>query len=101
MRVVKRMVWRILGLWVFGLSTVAGFSQQQPDDALKLLDRVAKHYEDAETVLIEMTEQGTAHAPLYDSRETKTLSAYEALGGRFRYEGTSWGGSGLIVSDGT
>jgi thiol-disulfide isomerase/thioredoxin/outer membrane lipoprotein-sorting protein len=101
MRVVKRMVGRILGLWVFGLSTVAGFSQQQPDDALKLLDRVAKHYEDAETVHIEMTEQGTAHAPLYDSRETKTLSAYEALGGRFRYEGTSWGGSGLIVSDGT
>jgi thiol-disulfide isomerase/thioredoxin len=101
MRVAKRTIRRILGLWVFGLSSVAGFSQNQPDDALKLLDRVAKHYEEAETVHIEMTEQGTSHAPLYDSAQTKTLSAYETLGGRFRYEGTAWGGSGLIVSDGT
>jgi hypothetical protein len=31
-----------LGLWVFGLSSVAGVSQQQPDDALKLLDRIAE-----------------------------------------------------------
>lgn len=102
MRVAELTIWRILGLWVFGgLSMVAGFSQQQPDDALKLLDRLAKHYEDAETVHIEMTEQMMSHAPLYDQSQTKTLSAYEALGGRFRYEGTSWGGSGLIVSDGT
>jgi thiol-disulfide isomerase/thioredoxin len=101
MRVAEGTIRRILGLWIFGLSSVAGFSQQQPDDALKLLDRVAKHYEDAETVHLEMTEHGTSHAPLYDSTQTKTISAYEALGGRFRYEGTSWGGSGLIVSDGT
>ena len=42
MRVTEQVIQRILGLWVFGLSSVAGVSQQQPDDALKLLDRVAK-----------------------------------------------------------
>jgi thiol-disulfide isomerase/thioredoxin len=101
MRVAERTVWRILGLSVFVLSSVVGFSQQQPDDALKLLDRVAKHYEDAETVHLEVDERETAHAPLYDSTQATTLSAYEAPGGRFRYEGTTWGGSGLIVSDAT
>jgi hypothetical protein len=52
---------------------VAGVSQQQPDDARKLLDRVAKQYEEAETVPIEMTEQARSHAPPYYSSQTRTL----------------------------
>jgi hypothetical protein len=63
MRVTEQVIQRILGLWVSGLSSVAGVSQQQPDDALNLLDRVAKQYEEAETVTIEITEQARSHAP--------------------------------------
>jgi hypothetical protein len=73
MRVTEQVIQRILGLWVSGLSSVAGVSQQQPDDARKLLDRVAKQYEEAETVPIEMTEQARSHAPPYYSSQTRTL----------------------------
>jgi len=38
---------------------------------------------------------------MYDQSQTEKLSADVASGGRFRYEGTGWRGSGLIVSDGT
>jgi thiol-disulfide isomerase/thioredoxin len=91
-----------LALWTFcGLVEMTASAQQAPEDALKLLDRVAKHYENAETVHIEVTRQETSHAEGYDSSQTITMSAYEAPGGRFRYEGTGWTGSGLIVSDAT
>ena len=76
-------------------------AQQMPDNALKLLDRVAKHYEDAESVHLEATLQNSSHNDLFSESSTEMLSAYVAPGGRFRYDGTDHSGSGLIVSDGT
>lgn len=68
MRVTEPAIRRILGPWVFGLNGVA---QQQPGDALKLLEPVAKHYEEAETVHIEMTEQATSHALRCTTRQRR------------------------------
>jgi thiol-disulfide isomerase/thioredoxin len=104
MRVAQPTIWRLAewAVWVFSILSIATVSAQQgPDDALKLLDQVAKHYENAETVHVEAIQEDTSHGERYDSSQAKTISAYEAPGGRFRYEGTSWTGSGLIVSDAT
>lgn len=94
-------------LWFLALFSIALpyclHAQQQPADAdaLKLLDRVAKHYQDAETLHLEATVHYTSHNDLSNDSQTSMLSAIIAPGGRFRYEGTNYGGSGLIVSDGT
>lgn len=76
-------------------------AQRSDADALKLLDRVVAHYQDAETVHLEATVSGHFHTDFSDQTSTSIRTAYVAPGGRFRYEGADSSGSGLIVSDGT
>ncbi len=93
---------RCLALFAALLPSCAPAQPQRTDaDALKLLDRVVKHYQDAATLHVEATVNITSHTTLSDQTQTSTLSATIAPGGRFRYDGVTSRGSALIVSDGT
>lgn len=93
---------RALGFFVLLISpSTLALGQRSEDDALKLLDRVVAHYQDAETVHLQATTRQQFHTDYSDDTSTSVLSAYIAPGQRFRYEGADSSGSGLIVSDGT
>ena len=74
---------------------------QTDEGALTLLERVTKHYRDAESVHLEATVLSESHNEYEDGTRRSMLSAYVAPGDRFRYEGRDASGSGFIVSDGT
>lgn len=77
------------------------FAQQSDNDALKYLERIVAHYQNAETVHLEATVTNHVQSDYSDQKNTAILSAYIAQGKRFRYEGADSAGSGMIVSDGT
>jgi len=93
---------RLLGLFILFLAPCSiALGQRSDDDALRLLDRVVAHYQNAETVHLEATVRAHFQTELSDQTSTSIFSVYTAPGGRFRYEGAVSSGSGLIVSDGT
>jgi thiol-disulfide isomerase/thioredoxin/outer membrane lipoprotein-sorting protein len=95
---VRRSILFVLMLAVIVSSSCA---QQPSEDALKLLDKVAAHYRDAEYLHLEATTLITIHSPRRDGSETGSFSVRLAPGGRFRYRGEDSQGSSEIVSDGT
>ena len=88
--------WSVLLLLVTG-----NMLAQTGNDALSLLDRITKHYREAESVHLEATIRADSHNEYEDGTRRSVLSAYVASGGRFRYEGRDASGSSFIVSDGT
>ena len=71
-----------------------------PSAGLELLKEVAKRYAEAKSYYIQSVEE-TSSSSEYDRSWQKTaMSAAEAPGGRFHYEGTSFTGSAAKVSDG-
>jgi len=86
---------------VLFLFVLPAMSQQTDANALKLLDRVAQHYQDAEYLHLEAVQKSENHTELSDDEQHSVFSAYIAPGNRFRYEGQDAWGSGFIVSDGT
>lgn len=72
-----------------------------PNPALQLLDKTVAHYNQANTLHLEATTLSSRRTELSVNTMTMTLNVTIASGGRFRYEGNSFMGSGLLVSDGT
>ncbi len=93
------MRWIVLLVLLF--AAPANAVAQTREDALSLLERVTKHYRDAESIHLEATVTTVTHNEYQDGSSRSILSAYTASGGRFRYEGQDSSGSGSIVSDGT
>lgn len=76
-------------------------AQGAGNDGLKLLDQVAQRYVQAKTVHIEAVEETRSTVGEWSSSYQKELlTAFEAEGKRYRYDGTNSSGSGLVVSDG-
>jgi outer membrane lipoprotein-sorting protein len=71
-----------------------------PSEGLELLKQVAQHYADAKSYYIESVQEGT-YSTEYDRTWRKSvLTAAEAPGNRFRYEGHTYGSNAIKVADG-
>jgi outer membrane lipoprotein-sorting protein len=77
------------------------FSQSSDNDALKLLDEVAKQYQTATSSHIESVTEQRSSSELSSTWSKQFLTAYEAPGNRYRFEGRARSSEGLVVSDGT
>ena len=87
------------------LLVVTGALAAQPTlapspDGLQLLKRVAQHYADAKSYLIESTEENNMSSQYSRDWQKTDLVAAEAPGGRYHFEGHGQLGSALRISDG-
>lgn len=86
-------------------ATTIAFSQSSDHvistDGLQLLSKVSQNYEDAKSYHFEVVQERTTHNDLSRSWEKFILTAAEAPGGRYHYEGHSGEGSALRIADGT
>jgi|HubBroStandDraft_4_1064222.scaffolds.fasta_scaffold03281_2 thiol-disulfide isomerase/thioredoxin len=89
-----------LAAFLFLASSLAGWAQTDNGDALKLLDEVAKHYADANSYHIESIRESRISSELHSSWQKEMLRAEQAPGNRYRFEGRSASGSGIVLSDG-
>jgi thiol-disulfide isomerase/thioredoxin len=71
-----------------------------PADGLELLKRVAQHYVDAKSYHIECVEERSSHNEFHHDWQKSVMSAAEAPGNRFHYEGRSFEGSALRIGNG-
>jgi hypothetical protein len=85
---------------LFLVLSLAGSAQINNGDALKLLDEVSKRYADAKSYHIEVTIESRLSSEFSTSWQKQNLRAEEAPGNRYRFEGQSSSGSGIVVSDG-
>jgi thiol-disulfide isomerase/thioredoxin len=85
---------------LFLVLSLAGSAQTNNDDALKLLDEVSKRYADAQSYHIELTIESRTSSEFSTSWRKQNLRAEQAPGNRYRFEGQSFDGSGIVVSDG-
>jgi thiol-disulfide isomerase/thioredoxin len=83
---------------------VAAFAQSAPlansSDGLELLKKVAQQYADANSYSIESVEERSSSGEYDHSWQKTILTAAEAPGNRFHYEGHSNTGSAMRVADG-
>ena len=94
--------------FVFGALTMIGaaaaFAQSAPSpstsEGLELLKHVAQHYADAKSYYIELAEENTSSTEYNHSWQQTVLTAAEAPGNRFHYEGHTGGSSAMKVADG-
>lgn len=96
------MLRKLLGftMCLFLASSLAGWTRTDNGDALKLLDEVSKHYADANSYHIESIRESRLSSELHSSWQKEMLRAEQAPGNRYRLEGRSSSGSGIVVSDG-
>ena len=80
--------------------SLAGWAQTDNGEALKLLDEVSKHYADAKSYHIESIHESRLSSEFSSSWHKEILRAEQAPGNRYRFEGQSFSGSGIVVSDG-
>ena len=92
---------RVLVCFGFLLVGSHCFSQSSDSDALKLLDELAKQYQTATSYHIEAITEQRSSTALSSSWSKQFWTAYEAPGGRYRFEGRARAEEGLVVSDGT
>jgi outer membrane lipoprotein-sorting protein len=85
---------------LFLASSLAGWAQTDNADALKLLDEVSKRYADANSYRIESIRESRFSSALHSSWQKEMLRAEQAPGNRYRFEGRSFAGSGIVISDG-
>jgi len=71
-----------------------------PSEALRILQEVSQKYADATSYHMEAVEEETSSNDLYRDWRKTIMSIMVAPGQRYRYEGHTGEGSGLIVSDG-
>lgn len=69
-------------------------------DALRLLDQVGRHYANAKSYHIESTTESRIQSELSSNWSKEFLRAEQAPSNRYRYEGQTFDGSGIVVSDG-
>jgi cytochrome c biogenesis protein CcmG, thiol:disulfide interchange protein DsbE len=84
----------------FLASSLAAWAQTDNGDALKLLDEVTKRYADASSYHIESVRESRDSSALQSSWRKEMLRAEQAPGNRYRFEGQSFLGSEIVVSDG-
>ncbi len=70
-------------------------------DALTLLNEVCQRYGDAKSYHIEAVEERTSSSELNRDWQKTYMSADFSPGGRYRYEGRSFIGHAVLISDGT
>lgn len=85
---------------LFLASSLAAPPQTDNGDALKLLDKVSRRYADATSYRIEAIKESRLSSELSSSWHKEMLKAEQARGSRYRFEGRSSSGSGIVVSDG-
>ncbi len=94
----------LLPAFLFLLCAGLAFPRQNPKTessrGLELLTRVARHYANASSYRIEVTEERTIDSAYLRQWTRKEMIAAEAPGGRFHFEGRSGFGSAIKVSDG-
>jgi len=87
------------------VAAISAFSQSSsprlPADGLSLLRKVSQHYADAKSYHLEVILENTSHSDFSRNWEKFVLTAAEAPGGRYHYEGRSGTGSALRTADGT
>jgi thiol-disulfide isomerase/thioredoxin/outer membrane lipoprotein-sorting protein len=87
------------------VAAISAFSQSSsstlPADGLQLLRKVSQHYADAKSYHLEVILENTSHSDFSRNWEKFVLTAAEAPGGRYHYEGRSGTGSALRTADGT
>ena len=88
------------GLLLVGLP-LAVKAQSSQGDALKLLNEINTRYQTSTNFHVEMIHETRATSDLQTQWAKEVVSAYEAPGNRYRFEGKSSTGSALVVSDGT
>jgi thiol-disulfide isomerase/thioredoxin len=71
-----------------------------PSEGLELLKQVAQHYADAKSYYIEVAEENTSSTEYNRSWQKTVLTAAEAPGNRFHFEGHSYGSNATKVADG-
>jgi hypothetical protein len=82
------------------VSSLTASPQTDNGDALKLLDEITKRYADAKSYHIESIHESRLSSEFSSSWHKETLRAEEVPGNRYRFEGQSSSGSGIVVSDG-
>ena len=86
------------------ISVTVAFAQSAPSanssKGLELLKRVAQQYVDAKSYSVESVEEQTSIGEYLHSWQKTVLTAAEASGNRFHYEGHSHRGGDMTVSDG-
>jgi thiol-disulfide isomerase/thioredoxin len=86
------------------IGTAAAFAQPAPptssSEGLELLKQVAQRYADAKSYYIELVEENTSSTEYNHSWQKTVLTAAEAPGNRFHYEGHTDGSSAMKVADG-
>jgi len=73
---------------------------QDTGGALELLDQVGRHYAEAKSYHIESIVESRSQSELSSDWSKEYLSAEQATGKRYRFEGRTSTGSGIVVSDG-
>jgi thiol-disulfide isomerase/thioredoxin len=89
-------------LAIFGTAYVSGqsVSSAVPADGLELLKRVAQHYADAKSYRIEEVRERESHSEFSRNWQKTVMTAAEAPGNRFHYEGRSMAGDTVRGGDG-
>lgn len=86
------------------IGAIVAFAQSAPSanssEGLQLLKRVAQQYVDAKSYSVESVEEQTSVGEYAHSWQKTVLTAAEAPGNRFHYEGHSHSGGAMTVSDG-
>jgi thiol-disulfide isomerase/thioredoxin len=93
----------VFSFLIFLAAAVAAQTAPQaapPSEALRLLNEVTQKYADAKTYHLEAIEEETNTNELRRDWRKTVMSAIEAPGDRYRYEGRSAFGSAVVVSDG-
>jgi outer membrane lipoprotein-sorting protein len=80
---------------------IATTAQPNDADALKLLDQLGKRYQAAKSYHIELVQESRTSTDLSSSWSKVLMTAYQAPGDRYRFEGSSQQGSAEVISNGT
>jgi thiol-disulfide isomerase/thioredoxin len=86
------------------VAATAAFAQPAPSpstsEGLELLKQVAQRYAEAKSYYIESVQESTESTEYNRSWQKSVLTAAEAPGNRFRYEGHTYGSNAIKVADG-
>ncbi len=83
-----------------GMALAQPAPSTSPSEGLELLKQVAQHYAEARSYYIELAEENTTSTEYSHSWQKTLLTAAEAPGDRFHFEGHAYGSSAMKVADG-
>lgn len=98
----RRPLFTVAVLTMIGAEVVFAQSAPSPgpSEGLELLKHVAQHYAEAKSYYIESVEENTSSTEYSHSWQRTVLTAAEAPGNRFHYEGHTSGSSAIKAADG-